>query len=178
MNDVLAKPFTKDGMVRILRKHLPYLLKNPPPPGSTADDMPPGVGQQGSGPPPYPNSAGGMSMTQLAGPAAMSSAGAQIKFEGTPIQSPATTSSWHSPSQMAHASPTLENGGYMNAVGSGSGMMITPGGTQRPQYATQVMAQVGTPTLGRMPEGLAGMADDRPEKRQRLYGPPQGGYPQ
>lgn len=177
MNDVLAKPFTKDGMVRILRKHLPYLLKNPPPPGTTVDDMAPSGGQQGQAPPQFQNSAG-MSMAQMAGPAGMSSAGAQLKFEGTPIQSPATTSSWHSPSQMAHASPTLDSSGYLNAVGPGSGMMLTPGGTQRPQYASQVMPQVGTPTLSRMPDGMGGMNDDRPEKRQRLYGPAQGGYSQ
>jgi osomolarity two-component system response regulator SKN7 len=174
MNDVLAKPFTKDGMVRILRKHLPYLLKNPPPPGSTADDMgAPTAGQAGPVPP-YPNSAG-MSMGQMAGPAAMSSAGAQMKFEGTPIQSPATSSSWHSPSQISHTSPALDNGGYMSAVGPGQGMILTPGGTQRPQYAG--VPQVAAPTLMR-PDGLGGMGDDRPEKRQRLYGPSQGAYSQ
>lgn len=175
MNDVLAKPFTKDGMVRILRKHLPYLMKNPPPPGST-DDMGPSVVQSGPSASPFPNSAG-MPIGQMAGPAAMSSAGAQIKFEGTPIQSPATTSSWHSPSQIAQTSPALDNGGYMSAVGSGTGMIITPGGTQRPQFAGQVVSQVGTPTLMR-PDGLGAMGDDRPEKRQRLYGPTQGTYSQ
>ena len=174
MNDVLAKPFTKDGMVRIIKKHLPYLLKNPPPPGST-EDLTPTPGQ----PTPtaqYPNSAG-MSMGQMANPATMTNAGTQIKFEATPIASPATSSSWHSPNQMSHTSPTLENGGYMNAVGSGSGMMLTPGGTQRPQYTNQMVSHVGTPTLGRMPDNLGSLSDERPEKRQRLYGP-QGTFSQ
>ncbi|KAL1881164.1 hypothetical protein VTK73DRAFT_4611 [Phialemonium thermophilum] len=175
MNDVLAKPFTKDGMVRILKKHLPYLLKNPPPPGSTGDDMGQAGAQQNSNS--QYNSAG-MSMGQMAAPAAMSSAGQQLKFEGTPIQSPATTSSWHSPSQMSHTSPAIDSSGYMTGVGNGQNMMLNPGGTQRSQYGNQVVTQVGTPTMGRMSDGMGGMADDRPEKRQRLYAPQQGGYAQ
>lgn len=180
MNDVLAKPFTKDGMVRILRKHLPYLLKNPPPPpppGSAADDMGPTAGQAGPVAPSFPNSAG-MPMAQMAGPAALSSAGAQMKFDGTPIQSPATSSSWHSPSQISQTSPALDNGaGYMNAVGAGPGMML-PGGAQRQQFAGQVVPQVGAQNLMRPDGGLAGMSDDRPVKRQRLYGQSQGAFSQ
>lgn len=193
MNDVLAKPFTREGMVRILKKHLTKLLKNPPPPGSAGDDMvSPGVqhGPNAS----YANAmaaqaqmtmqqqiaannAAHMQQQQSAG---MQAPGAQVKFEGTPMPSPTTTGSWHSPSQMAHTSPTMDGaGGYMSQVGGGGGggpMALTPGGTQRPQYVgqNQVLPQIGTPTMGRMPDG----SDGPPEKRQRMgYGQP-GQYSQ
>lgn len=176
MNDVLAKPFTRDGMVRILKKHLSYMLKDPQPSGMTSDDPGQVVGVPGPGPPSQPQGyAGpppGMTISTMAG-------GGQVKFEQTPIQSPATTSSWHSPGQMHQPSPNLD-GGYMNAqIGSGpTGMVLTPGGTQRPQFATQTANQVGTSALGRMADGMGGIGDDRPEKRQRMYGPSQGTYVQ
>ncbi|KAK3384773.1 response regulator-like protein [Podospora didyma] len=177
MNDVLAKPFTRDGMVRILKKHLSYLLKDPHP-GLVSDETGQNLGAPGPGPPASTQPYGGppgMTIATMGG-------GGQVKFEQTPIQSPATTSSWHSPGQMSHTSPNIDGGGYMGAVSNGSGgMVMTPGGTQRqPQYANQVInqvPQVGTPTIGRMPEGM-GLGDDRPEKRQRLYGPGQGAFVQ
>ena len=128
MNDVLAKPFTREGMVRILKKHLTKLLKNPPPPGSTdaADMASPGMqhGPNAS----YANAMAAqaqMSMQQqmavnnVAAAAAAAAqmqhmqqavatpgggGGAQVKFEGTPMPSPTASSSWHSPGgQMAAA---------------------------------------------------------------------------
>jgi osomolarity two-component system, response regulator SKN7 len=225
MNDVLAKPFTREGMVRILKKHLVSLLKNPPPPGAAGEDMAsPGVQAQGN--PSYANAMAAqaqMSMQQqiaannaaqaqmhaaaaaqqhhqqhqmqaaaaqqMAAAAQMAGPGGpQVKFEGTPMPSPTTTSSWHSPSTMNHTSPTATtdgSGGYMSAVGSGP-MAITPGGSQRQhqqaqaQYGGQqaVLPQIGTPTMGRMPD-IMGQQDDRPEKRQRLaYGQAPGQYPQ
>lgn len=226
MNDVLAKPFTREGMVRILKKHLCKLLKNPPPPGQAPDDLAsPGVqhGPNAS----YANAMAAqaqMTMQQqiaannAAAAAAqqqvhmqqaaqsqhmqqqMQAPGPQVKFEGTPMASPTTSSSWHSPSQQqqmnSHASPAMDGGhggggggaggggGYMSAVGSGP-MALTPGGTQRPpppQYmgqGGQVLPQIGTPTMGRMPDVMGGGGDDRPEKRQRMaYGHPSGQYPQ
>lgn len=178
MNDVLAKPFTRDGMIRILKKQLRNMLRDPPPPGLVSDDMVSNGGPMGSGPqgaaqgyPGQPN----MSMPTMAGPAGMGSGGV-VKFEHTPIQSPSTTSSWHSPSQMSHTSPNLDTGGYMNAVGSApGGVVLTPGGTQRPQYAN--MPSGGPPNLARMPD-VMGHNDDRPEKRQRLYAPGQGTFVQ
>ncbi len=173
MNDVLAKPFTKDGMVRILKKHLSYMLSDPQPVNMVSDDTGQTAGGPGPGP---PNAVQGFTGSAGMGMANMG-AGGQVKFEQTPIQSPTTTSSWHSPGQMPQPSPSLDGGGYMAAqMASGpGGMVLTPGGTQRPQYAGQVMSQVGTPTLGRMAESM-GLVDDRPEKRQRLYGPSQGAY--
>lgn len=173
MNDVLAKPFTRDGMVRILKKHLSYMLKDPSSAGLGSDDGGQTVGGPGPGPPTSTQQyAGGMGITTIG-------QGAQVKFEQTPIQSPATTTSWHSPSQMQQTSPNLDGGGYINAqIGNGpGGMVLTPGGTQRPQFASQVVNQVGAQGLGRMPDGLT-MGEERPEKRQRMYGPSQGAYVQ
>ena len=34
MNGVLAKPFTKEGMLKSVKTHMAHLLKNPPEPGS------------------------------------------------------------------------------------------------------------------------------------------------
>jgi osomolarity two-component system response regulator SKN7 len=173
MNDVLAKPFTKEGMTRILKKHLPYMLKNPPlagEEGTTPNGGPAGPTPGYSGP-------SGMSMAPVAGHHGMS-AGGPVKFSDTPIQSPATTSSWHSPTQnMSHASPGMDSGGYLGHHMSGPGqghMVMTPGGSQRPPYP-------GTPgpmppgAMSRMHDGM-GRVDDRPEKRQRMYGSSTGGY--
>ncbi|KAK0610461.1 hypothetical protein B0T17DRAFT_500345 [Bombardia bombarda] len=186
MNDVLAKPFTRDGMIRILKKHLSYLLKDPHPSGLVSDD-PQNVGAPGPGPPPTTQGYGPPPGMAIMAGSAMGGGG-QIKFEQTPIQSPATTSSWHSPGQMPHASPNIDGGGYMTAVGGGpGGMVLTPGGSQRPQqqqqYGNQVVSQVGGPGLvGHMNDGMGGGGggggDDRPEKRQRLYGPSQGAFVQ
>ncbi|KKY36578.1 putative response regulator-like protein [Diaporthe ampelina] len=119
MNGVLAKPFTKDGMIRILKQHLRHLLKNP----AAADVEPNGVA-----PVPVPSGS-------------------------TPSYSDA--------------------GGYMTAGGGVSGpqMVLTPGGMHRGGFPPQV----STPPIQRMPDN---MGDERPEKRQRMYGPGPGGYMQ
>lgn len=182
MNDVLAKPFTKDGMVRILKKHLTYLLRDPPPPGTTgmpSEDLDHAGGRSGT------PSAGGsqsyhgqtvMNLSHMVGPPM--AGGPTVKFEQTPIQSPATTASWHSPNQMSHTSPHLDTGGYLGAVGSGPGsMVLTPGGTQRPQYPTPTVPPSTTPVIGRMPDDMS-QGDERPDKRQRIFGPARGTYVQ
>ncbi|KAL2272489.1 hypothetical protein FJTKL_06527 [Diaporthe vaccinii] len=164
MNGVLAKPFTKDGMIRILKQHLRHLLKNP----AAADVEPNGVA-------PVPVPSGSTPSYSGMPSGTMSTAGSAVKFEsGTPIQSPATTGSWHSPGQqLAHASPNLDAGGYMTTGGGVSGpqMVLTPGGMHRGGFPPQV----GTPPIQRMPDN---MGDERPEKRQRMYGPGPGGYMQ
>jgi osomolarity two-component system response regulator SKN7 len=216
MNDVLAKPFTKDGMVRILRKHLTRMLKDPQSTaGLGADDMSQNlaVAGHGPGPPTAGASTQGYAPANMA--AAMSSMTAgnpQVKFEHTPIQSPSTASSWHSPGQQMHPQTSPTNldgsaaaaaaaGGYMSAVGSGpGGMVLTPGGTQRPQQHAQQQhhaqqhhaqhsqyqqhqqqqqqQQAAGGYAGYMTAAHMGGGEDRPEKRQRLYGPgpagPQG----
>ncbi|KAL0467759.1 transcription factor prr1 [Neurospora intermedia] len=192
MNDVLAKPFTKDSMIRVLRKHLAYMLKDPLQGGLNADDTgqtvgapgPPGQNQQA-----YSNNQQAQAnMMAAAAAMANSSMGssAQVKFEQTPIPSPATTSSWHSPGQMNQTSPNMDGGGYMNAGGNGpGGMVLTPGGTQRPPPPPYQMMknQVNQLTGGSAGfqggghiqasegMGMGGSEENRPEKRQRLYGP-------
>ncbi|KAI8626182.1 HSF-type DNA-binding-domain-containing protein [Xylariaceae sp. FL1651] len=169
MRDVLAKPFTKEGMIGKLRRHLASLLRNPPPEGILDPMFPNGGSTQPPTPGPYSNQGMGMA------PLPATSSGTVTKFDTTPIQSPATSSSWHSPSQLPHASPTLgqDQGGYL-AAGSGSQMVLTPGGTQKPQFAGGLIPQIAGPQ--RIPEGLS-RHDGPPEKRQRLYGP-SGSYNQ
>jgi len=176
MNDVLAKPFTTDGMVRILRKHLTHMFRDPLPPGSSGDDMIPSSG--GAGPAGmthgYGNQQAGMGMGPMGGPPGMAGAGGQVKFETTPIQSPATTSSWHSPGQgqPPHISPTMEGGVYMAGTINGGQAM----GAQRAAFHGGPQPPMGNPPTRGIPEIMAG--DDRPEKRRRLYGPGQAQYPQ
>lgn len=167
---MLAKPFTRDGMIRILKKHLTRMLKDPQSAGVLDSNEVAGqqtAGTPGPGPPGY-------------GPAMAMAGNVQVKLEQTPIQSPSTTASWHSPSRMQNPSPNFDQGGYMNATGGGGGggVVLTPGGTQRPppQYSSYLQAQAGQgPPLTRVSEGLPMAGDDRPEKRQRLYAPGQGG---
>src|SRR5512140_3660328 len=96
--------------------------------GLGSDDSGQTVGAPGPGPPAssqqFAGGSAGMTLATMG-------QGGQVKFEQTPIQSPTTTSSWHSPSQMQQGSPSLDGGGYMNAqLGSGrGGMVLTPGGT-------------------------------------------------
>lgn len=164
MNDTLAKPFTKDGMAKILMKYCSHLLKNPAA-GGTGLDAPNGNAMPNA----VPISGAGVSNPGYAIPASMP--GSAVKFETTPINSPATTGSWHSPSQsMAHASPNLEAGGYMaasNVAVSGPQMVMTPGGMA--STAGSFAPQMATPQMPRMSSSMG--SDDRPEKRQRLYAP-------
>ncbi|CAJ2509236.1 Uu.00g142620.m01.CDS01 [Anthostomella pinea] len=163
MRDVLAKPFTKEGMIGKLRKHLVNFLRNPPPEAMMDPIYPNGGPAQPPTPGPYLNQGMGMA------PLSATSSGPVAKFDTTPVQSPATSSSWHSPSQLPHASPTIshDQGAYL-AAGSGSQMVLTPGGTQRPQYASAMIPHMGGPQ--KIPEGMQ-RHDGPPGKRQRLYGP-------
>lgn len=167
MNDILAKPFTKDGMAKILMKFCSHLLKNP-----AASELEP----NGSAMLPMGNTIATPTTYAGAIPPAVT------KFETTPINSPATTGSWHSPNQsLAQASPNLD-GGYMHAPGvnvSNPQMVLAPGGMPGGVFAPQIpqMPQMVNPSMPRMAVpsmmgGVGGGGDDRPEKRQRLYPPP------
>lgn len=198
---MLAKPFTRDGMVRILKKHLSWMLKDPLSGAMIGDENPMQAMSAGQ----LPSTSQQQAYAGLTNMAGGPNQQQQIKFEQTPIPSPTTTSSWHSPGQMTHPSPNMgdgNSGGYMNSVGSAAGpggMVLTPGGTQRSQqqqqqqqYANHVMAQVGigggqnmggqlsADGLGGLGTGGAGGGgDERPEKRQRtIYGQPQGAFVQ
>lgn len=89
MNDVLPKPFTKEGLLQMLEKHLGHLKKQP----SAMDAM---------GAPPQP----------LAHVAAKNS----MKSEDSPATSPATVSNWNSPGNNLGVSPAASNDEYMNSI--------------------------------------------------------------
>lgn len=151
MNDTLAKPFTKEGMVKVVKKYCRHLLKNP-----NAADVEPNGG---------PMTGIGVSTPTYNAPPPVTGPGG-LKFETTPINSPATSASWHSPSQQLaqHTSPNMD-GGYMSAGGaigvSGPQMVMTPGGSFAPQMST--------PSMPRMPGDMGG--GEPPGKRQRIYTP-------
>lgn len=77
---MLPKPFTKEGLLHMLEKHLGHLKKIP-------DGMDALVPQTSS------------SMPQ-------SSATQSLKDENSPTQSPSTISTWHSPGQFPGITPT------------------------------------------------------------------------
>jgi len=79
MNDVLPKPFTKEGLLNMLEKHLGHLKKLP----DGMDQIPPHTGS-------LPHS----------------SVPASLKDDASPAQSPSTISNWQSPSQFSAISPT------------------------------------------------------------------------
>jgi osomolarity two-component system response regulator SKN7 len=80
MNDVLPKPFTKEGLLHMLEKHLAH-LKNPAH-GAMETMVPPHVQALNAG-----------------------STRQSLKDEESPAKSPATTSNWNSPNQVPGVSP-------------------------------------------------------------------------
>ncbi|KAK3626790.1 kinase-regulated stress-responsive transcription factor skn7 [Elasticomyces elasticus] len=98
MNDVLPKPFTKEGLLNMLEKHLAHLKKGGP--GMEAHPM--------SAPP----------------PPAINSAKRSMKSEDSPATSPATGSNWNSPGGLAGVSPAGSghpDDPYMQAVHPNAG---------------------------------------------------------
>ena len=82
MNDVLPKPFTKEGLLQMLEKHLGHLKRLP-------DGMD--------------------AMVQHAGSSSMpqgSASSQSLKDESSPTPSPSTISNWQSPGQYQGISPT------------------------------------------------------------------------
>ncbi|KAH8706765.1 HSF-type DNA-binding-domain-containing protein [Ilyonectria robusta] len=146
MNGVLAKPFTKSGMLKIVENHLSYLLKNYDP--ATQQESGSGYVVGGAG---YMNPPGSLN----------TSGTTTFKFETTPTP-PATGSTW-SPGQMPQASPmaTGMDQGYGMVNGTGQyGMTPTsatratfPGGVSQPHANSQGRLDNQSP----------------PEKRQRTY---------
>lgn len=76
MNDVLPKPFTKEGLLNMLEKHLGHLKKM-----TDGLDMLPNTASTIHGPP-------------------------SLKDEASPGQSPSTVSNWNSPNQFSGISPS------------------------------------------------------------------------
>lgn len=164
-------------MVKILKKYCRHLLKNPE--GHTNGLEPNGTNASfPAGPSASPRT---FSMpTTVAG-------GNNVKFETTPGNSPATSSSWHSPSVMMQPSPSLETSGYMTTginVSAGgsqmSHMVTTPGGAMQAPTGTMPQQsnyapQLQHPSIPRMHVDMSGGGGNEgpPDKRQRLsYGAP------
>jgi osomolarity two-component system response regulator SKN7 len=113
MNDVLPKPFTKEGMLKNLEKHLDALKKVPLLAGNHAAIAP--VGPP-SGFNPATGAPLGLNMNHIA---------SSVKDENSPGKSPA--GSWHSPSNQLGASP--QSVGYGHPMSAGVGFMTpTHGG--------------------------------------------------
>lgn len=167
MNDVLPKPFTKDGMLRALEKHLPQFKKNAQFPNS-------GPMQPTGFIPPNTQAPLGLNMSQL-------SAASSIKDE-SPRKSPASAS-WQSPNQIPGTSPINPQGGYMQQQ-QNAAYTLTPTHATHPQFPTQnpqMTAPRATPQQHRrvMSDMAGGPGpDDHPEKRQRMYAPQPGNFPQ
>lgn len=100
MNDVLPKPFTKEGLLNMLEKHLGHLKRMP-------DGMEPMNVQQSL---------------------AQSSVGNSLKDENSPAPSPSTISNWQSPGQFSGMPPA--QGGppqsYMQPMHSAGGYSQEP----------------------------------------------------
>lgn len=161
MNDVLPKPFTKEGLLHMLEKHLVH-LKKPSPHG---DAMPA----------PQP--------VQVARQLI-------LKEEDSPAKSPATVSNWNSPNQLPGVSPVGSNmtdeyaqglqvqpphhpGAYgVNSMQPGMGYNTSP---QIALQARQQQQQQQLPPGGhrRQISDISGGDDmNNPAKRQQMY-PPQ-----
>ncbi len=172
MNDVLPKPFTKEGMLRTLEKHLSQFKKNyvPPQQGQNQDQFGP------------PNTPLNLNMSH------MSATTRSIKDEASPGKSGSPTSSWHSPSQIG-TSPSQQqtNQGFVQQIQGNPGgqyVMAPTHGVVATGYQTQPMppnmaGQGGRPGQHRRNISDIGVApDEDPNKRQRIYPPQQGGFTQ
>jgi osomolarity two-component system response regulator SKN7 len=166
MNDVLPKPFTKDGMLRALEKHLPQFKKNAQFPNS--GPMAPAGFVTAN-----PQAPLGLNMSQL-------SAAPGIKDDPS-RKSPATPSSWQSPNQLSGTSPINPQGGYLQQQNNGA-YTLTPTHPNHPQFPPQNPAmtapRANAQQHGRVMSDMSGGPDDHPEKRQRMYVPQPGNFPQ
>lgn len=171
MNDVLPKPFTKEGMLRALEKHLPQFKKSAQFANSAPMPHPGGFVAQNQGHAPL-----GLNMGQLSAPQS-------LKDEPSPGKSPGTATSWHSPGQMPSQSP----------LGNGPGNYLQQPMRDNNQYSMtpthpQGGYQAQNPAMGgqrgqthrRVMSDMSGtpQPDEHPEKRQRtaMYPPAPGSF--
>lgn len=139
MTDVLAKPFIREGMQRMLRKHLPHLLSESTPPAPTTNG-------------PYADVQAGAALNvDMPSDPSLANAHMAMKFEGAQMQSPSGQSgAWGSPGMassgaMASHSPSTSPLGMGGCVGVNGGQLV----------------------MGQMGYG-AYVVDERPEKRRRV----------
>ncbi|RFU24135.1 hypothetical protein B7463_g12196, partial [Scytalidium lignicola] len=176
MNDVLPKPFTKEGMLRALERHLPQFKKQNPYPPNAQMTHP---GNFNSTHQPL-----NMNLAQL-------STSQTLKDPNSPGKSPATASSWQSPIQLPNASPSGNpQGNFMPMMRDPGPYAMTPTHAQTtfPTHPTPTQAVMAQPRLQPQRRTLENMTDgtppdDRLDKRQKIYAPgpsqgPQGPYQQ
>jgi osomolarity two-component system response regulator SKN7 len=154
MNDVLPKPFTKEGLLQMLEKHLAHLKK----PIAHVDGM--------------------------VAPQPLAATRQVLKEEESPAKSPATASNWNSPNQITGVSPITSNvtDEYMQAVQGHPAHPAHPGTyavnpmqaniayNASPQIAMQARQQA---SHRRQISEISGGDDmSNPAKRQQVYGAP------
>lgn len=180
MNDVLPKPFTKEGMLKSLQKHLPSFLKTANPQFPNSAQIPQAIGfstPNNSSHPPL-----GLNMGQL-------SATQSLKDETSPGKSPATIASWHSPNTIPGPSPVgnAPAGYHMQPMRENPYTMTPTHPTQQqPNYPPPQNSPLGPgPARGGAPHRrvmsdmtAGGVPDEHDVKRQRMYPPPPAGYSQ
>jgi osomolarity two-component system response regulator SKN7 len=155
MNDVLPKPFTKEGLLAMLEKHLSYIKK-------PVDHQPDG----------------------MVAPQPLLTTRQVLKEEESPAKSPATGSNWNSPNQITGVSPVNSSvtDEYMQAVANSG--VYGPGGQMQgavqyntsPQQMQQMQARQQQQAAGhrRQISEISGADDmNHPAKRQQMYGQPQ-----
>ena len=169
MNDVLQKPFTKEGMLRTLEKHLGHLKRNAYP------------AQPGFSTPVGAPSAINLGLSHM-------SATGTGRDDQSPGKSPA--SSWHSPNPITGTSPSNASSDYMNAMRSSGSYNMSGGhplsGYQTPSPGmggprTQMQPQQQQPQQQHrrtVSDITGGHEDHDPNKRQRIYPPSGGSYVQ
>ena len=156
MNDVLPKPFTKEGLLSMLEKHLSHLKNHP---GGPMDPM-------GAPPPP------------------LSKATRSLKSEESPATSPATASNWNSPNNFSATSPASQQAddaysyGVQNHTTPGS-YHVQPGMPPPPVYTAG--GPMGAPPRQQIPPQRRAISDisggpsemGGDVKRQQMYPPAQ-----
>ncbi|KAI9643640.1 kinase-regulated stress-responsive transcription factor skn7 [Ciborinia camelliae] len=179
MNDVLPKPFTKEGMIKALEKHLGHFKKKAPTLGFSSPgpmSHPGGFVTPTQSHPPL-----GLNMGQL-------TAAQSIVDDASSGKSPQTATSWQSPIQLPGGSPVVTSapGSYMQPSMQPS---MQPNGMRDSSYS--VTPTHPHPQSG-FPPPLSGLGNQRPphrrgisdisgastpdgnpdQKRQRMYAPP------
>ncbi|KAI9735860.1 MAG: kinase-regulated stress-responsive transcription factor skn7 [Cirrosporium novae-zelandiae] len=152
MNDVLPKPFTKEGLLATLEKHLGHLKKG-------QETIPALSTQPG---------------TQ---PISHGSAGQSVKDESSPGQSPATLNNWQSPNQFqgvtqgvspAHTNMSAQ---FLQPINTSASYNLDQNGVPYQTPQTPMSARPGPHR--RQISDIAGPDDMGGDpKRQRMYGQP------
>lgn len=142
MNDVLPKPFTKEGLLNMLEKHLGHLKTMP-------DGMEPMA--------PHPVSSIPQSSTTQS-----------LKDESSPAQSPSTISNWQSPGQFPGISPTQAAAPhqFMHPMHAGYGPEPNPVQFQTPHTPLGAPRQM---QHRRQISEIGGEDMSSESKRQRMY---------